>query len=417
MANQYNTSDQAFLFKETWSDLSFNSYNSATPILSRVRKKFDLQGLKDHVAIPLGPAGGIGGLVNGYLPQGRGSSGGQMEITAKDVVGIATIDRKAMKASMTDKGSFVRFTKEPVERCVESYNTVCNILWHGNGTGNFATTDTTGYVSGGASAPVIQFSAATFHERWFPKNLQFNFANSGDTGVEDGLFAVTSVDATNRRVTFARESGTFDLSSGTNADSRKIYLQNMFKAAPMGLEGTVMKSSGTIYTLAYDATSWGSLVIDAAGKPPSVQLLNSAFSQQSTRVEDGRLPNVILTSPEVYSILQDIWEPTKRIMLMPRDQKLTKASGFGISGLLYETLEGQEVAIVKDKHCWKDRIYGLYDETMYMHHLPDQGWWDEDGKVFMRVDGRPWYSGTYGGYFENVINPQYQLAIDNLGIS
>jgi hypothetical protein len=79
----YNQTDQAYLFKETWSDISRNHYNSDTPILARVKKKYDLQGLKDHVAVPLGMAGGVGGLTNGYLPDGGSESGDQMEIVAK----------------------------------------------------------------------------------------------------------------------------------------------------------------------------------------------------------------------------------------------------------------------------------------------------------------------------------------------
>lgn len=417
MTQYYNTSDQAYLFKETWSDISRNSYNSATPILARIKKKYDLQGLKDHVAVPLGPAGGVGGLVNGYLPEGGSPSGDQMEIVAKDVVGVAIMDRKAMKAAMTDKGAFVRFTQEPVRRCVESYDTLCNILAHGDGTGLAGTAHTTGYVSGGAAAPVIQFNTS-FHERLFPKNFQFNVGNAASpTGVEDGLFKVTSVDATNRRVTFSRVSGTFDLSSGTNADSRGFYFQNMFNSAPSGFESTVMKTSGNIYTIPYDSTSWGSYIYDAASAPPSVQMLNKVMNQQSTRVDPGCLPDFLLTSPEVWSILSDMWEPKKTIMLQPRDKALATAPGFGIAGLSYTTPEGKDIPIVADKHCVKDRIYGLFSDAMYMHHLPDQGWWDEDGKVFMRVPGRPWYSATYGGYYENVFNPQFACVWDNLGIS
>lgn len=411
----YSSTDQAYLFKETWSDISKNCYNSATAILSRVKKKYDLQGVKDHVAIPQGPAGGIGGLTNGYLPEGGGDSGGVIEITAKDVVGVAVIDRKAMKQAMTDKGAFVRFTQQPVQKCVESYDTAVNILWHGDGTGRFGRlAAASAYVSGGATAPVLEFTSASFHERWFPKNFQFNIGNAGDTNVEDGIFKVTSVDATNRRVTFSRTSGTFDCSGGVN--DRYVYLQNMFKNAPQGLEGTVMATTGTIYTLAYDASSWGSFQYDANGAPPSVSMINYVYSQQSVRVDPGNYPNLLLTSPEIWAILADIWEPTKRMMLMPRDKSLS-APAFGISALSYETLEGKNIPIVADKHSKKNRIYFLFDEVMYMHHLPDQGWWDEDGKVFLRVSGRPWYAGTYGGYFENVLNPTFMAVIYNIGIT
>jgi hypothetical protein len=412
----YNATNQDFWFKETYSGPTKNSYNSATAILMRINKRYDLTGVKDHVMVPLGPAGGVGGLVNGYLPEGGSPTGDQMEIISKDVVGRAVIDRKAMKQSASDKGAFIRATKEPVKLCVESYNTLCNILAHGNGDGKFGTTHTTGYVSGTAAAPVIQFDTA-FHERWFPKNFQFNFGNAAGTGVEDGLFKVTSVDATNRRVTFARVTGTYDLTSGTNADSRGVYIQNMFGAAPSGFENTIMKTSGNIYTIPYDATSWGAYIYDAASAPPSVQMLNKVMNQQSTRVDQGGLPDFLLTSPEIWSILADMWEPTKRIMLKPRDKDLAEAPGFGIAGLSYTTPEGKDIPIVVDKHCVKDRIYGLCSDAMYMHHLPDHGWWDEDGKVFLRVEGRPWFAATYGGYYENVFNPQFACVWDNLGIS
>ncbi len=411
----YNATEQAFLFKQTWSGISKNHYNSATPILSRVNKKYDLTGIKDHVALPLGSAGGIGGLTNGYLPEGGSESGDQIEITAKDVVGVAVIDRKAMKQSMSDKGSFVRFTQRPVQKCVESYDTAVNILWHGDGTGVFGTTaSASAFSSGTAAQPVILFDT-NFMERWFPKNFQFNFANAGNTGIEDGLFKVLTVNKANRTVTFQRISGTFDLSSGTNANSRKVYLQNMFKNAPMGLEGTVMATTGTIYGVAYDETSYASYQYNAAGAPPSVQMINQVFSQQSVRVDEGNLPNMILTSVEIMAILRDIWEPNKVIQLSPRDPSIKDAPAFGIAGLSFVTPEGKEIAIVGDKHCRKDRMYFLNDDTMYMHHLPDQGWWDEDGRVFLRVSGRPFYSATYGGYFENVINIQFQAVIYNIG--
>jgi hypothetical protein len=322
-----------------------------------------------------------------------------------------------MKSAMTDKGSFARFTQRPVQKAVESYDTGANILWHGDGTGRLTKTKTTGaYISGGATTPVIECDATEFFERWLPKNFQVNIGNSGDTGVEDGVFKITAVDVANKRVTFLRTSGTFDLSSSTNANARWVYLQNMFKNAPQGFEGTIMVTSGNIYTIPYDSQNWGALIYDALSAPPSVQMLNYVFNQQITRVDASDLPNFILTSPEIWAILSDLMEPSKRIAMSPRDKSLTTEAGFGFAALSYTTPGGKNIPIVADKHCRKNRIYGLYDEVMYMHHLPDQGWWDEDGKVFLRVPNRPWFSATYGGYYEDVIHPTFQIAIKNVGI-
>lgn len=418
----YNMTDQAFLFKETWSELSKNHYNSATPILSRVKKKYDLQGIKDHVAVPLSEAGGVGGLVNGYLPEAGGEEGDQMEIVAKDQVGIAKIDRKAMKASLTSRGAWEQFTVRPVKKCVESYDTVCNILWHGNGTAKICKTHTTGYVSGTAAAPVLQIATTggptvQFFERWLVRGHQINISNAAFTAVEDAVYTIKSVDITNSRVTLARISGSYDLTAGTNADSRWLVWQNMFNAAPQGLFGTVSATSGNIYTIPYDADVWGSYRYNANGAPPSVSMLTHVFSVHGTRIPEECEPDFILTSPEIWALLADIPELQKTIMLQPRDKNLKVEYGFGIAGLTFTTPTGKNIPIVPDKHCWKSSMYGLYSDSMYMHHLPDHGWWDEDGRVFLRVPQRPWYSATYGGYYENVLHPTFQFEIHDLHYS
>lgn len=414
----YSIDNHAFLFKETYSDISVNHYNSATAILSRVRKRYDLAGVKDHISIPLGPDGGFGGTNNGYLPTANGESGDQMEITAKDVFQRARINHKAMKAAMSDKGAFVRFTTRPVQKAVEGYATGCNILWHGDGTGRISKTKaSSAYISGGAAAPVIEMDSTLWVERWWTKNQLVNIGNSGDTTIEDALFSVTSVDAANKRVTFARVQGTFDVSASTNADARYIYFQNMFKDAPEGIESTIMVATGSIYAIPYDAQSWGSLVYDADGAPPSSSMLNYVFNQQTTRVDDSDLPDFLLTSPEIWAILSDIPEYQKRINLMPRDKNLKAEYGFGIAGLSYTMPNGKVIPLVPDKHCKTNRIYGLNSDMMYMYHLPDHGWVDDDGRVFMREANRLWYEGTYGGYFQNVVHPTFQIAIKNIGIS
>jgi hypothetical protein len=416
----YNMSDQAFLFKETWSEISKNHYNSDTPILARVKKKYDLQGVKDHVSVPLTESGGVGGLVSGYLPEAGGETGDQMEITAKDLVAVARMDRKAMKSALTDKGAWEKFTVRPVKKTVESYDTVCNILWHGDGTGRLCQTAADGYVSGGATAPILQIASTggptiEFFERWLIRGHQINIGNAADSTVEDGIFTITAVDVANKRVTLKRVSGSLDLSSGTNADGRYVYIQNLFKAAPMGLFGTVSATSGNIYTIPFDADVWGSLRYDAAGAPPSVSLLNYVANVHSTRIPDECFPDFILTSPELWAEFANIPELQKAIQLMPRDGKLTTEYGFGFAGLSFTTPSGKVIPIVKDKHCWKNKLYGLYSDSMYMHHLPDHGWWDEDGRVFMRVPNRPWYEGTYGGFFENVLHPTFQFEIYGMG--
>lgn len=413
--NTFSVANNAFWFKETYSERSLNSYNSDFPLDSQAVKKYDFQGTKDHVAVPLSEAGGIGGMVNTYLPEGGSDSGEQMEIEVKDHVGVAVVERKAMKAAMTDRGAFVRFTAMPVEKCVESYNTISNILWHLDGNARLARGAASGaYVSGTADEFVMGLLTTTFHERRLPIGHLVELGNSGDTGTEDAIYRIKSVDKTNSRVTLTRKKGSFDATTGVN--SRYVYIQNMFQAGPMGLEGTVMATSGNIYTIPYDASNWGALIYDAVGAPPSISMLNAQMNLQSVRVPKKAMPSFLLTSPEIVAILSDIKEGDKTY-LMPRDKNLTVEAGFGIAGLSYTMPDSDKVIpIVADKHCQKDRIYGLYSDSIYKHHLPDHGWWDDDGQVFMRVPGRPLYSATYGGHYQNVIHPTFAVVWDNLGL-
>lgn len=417
----YNLTDNASLFKETYSEISRNHYNGDTILLSQIKKSYDLQGLKDHVSIPLGMARGVGGGVGGYLPEGGSESGSQIEITAKDVYGRAVVSRKSMKAAMTDRGAFVRFTKRPVEQCVLSYDNFCNMILHGEGYGRIGKTYTTGYVSGGATAPILQMLRTTSEStnQWFPRRLEenelINIGDSGDTGTEDGLFKITAVDETNYRITLSRVSGSYDLSSGTNADSRFLYVQRTWHAMPQGLESIVMATSGTLYGVAY-SRRWSSLLQDCSGAPISIPLINDLVNRQITRVGKGFGPNLILTSPEIWAQLADQHENQKRYTLQPRDKGLRGNANFSFQGIEYVTPDGQVIGIMSDRHCISTRLYALNTDFIEMHHMPDQGWFDEDGRVFQRVANKDEYEARYGGYWECVIHPTYQCALYNLGV-
>lgn len=418
----YSISNNASLFKETYSEISKNHYNSDTVLLSQVKKSYDLQGLKDHISIPLGMARGVGGGVSGYLPQGGSESGAQIEITAKDVYGRAVVTRKAMKAAMTDKGSFVRMTKRPVEQCVLSYDNFLNLLMHGDGTGRIGKTKTTtAYVSGTASAPVIELNYTTSEStnQWFPRWLEenelVNIGNSGDTDVEDGLFKITAVDETNKRITLSRVSGSFDLTSGTNANARYIYVQNTFKAMPQGFASIIMNTSADMYGVPY-SRKWSSLQQDASGAPASIPMLNDIVNKQITKVGKGSGTNLIITSPEIFAQFQDMSENQKRYTLSPRDKSLAANATFSFEGVAYTTPEGKTIGIMPDRHCLSTRIYGLNTDYLELVHMPDQGWFDEDGRVFQRVADRDEYEARYGGYLEFVIHPTYQWVIYNLGV-
>lgn len=411
----YSIANNGSLFKEVYSEISRNHYNGDTVLLSQVKKSYDLQGTKEHVSIPLGMARGVGGGVGGYLPEGGSESGSLIDITARDVYGRAVVSRKSMKAAMTDKGAFVRMTKRPVEQCVLSYDNFLNMLMHQDGTGRVGRTHTTGYVSGGATAPVLQMLTTEWWPRWLEENELINIGNSGDTGTEDGLFKITSVDETNLRITLSRVSGSYDLSSGTNANSRYLYVQRTFKSMPQGFESIIMNTSASMYGVAY-GRRWSSLQYNAASAPISIPMINDVCNRQITRVGKGYGPNLILTSPEIWAQLADQHENHKRYTLQPRDKGIRGNANFSFAGLEYVTPDGRVIGIMADRHCKPTRLYLLNTDFIELMHMPDQGWFDEDGRVFQRVADKDEYEARYGGYLECVIHPTYQAVIYGVGV-
>lgn len=399
-------------FKQDYFPASDNLFATSTELLSQIEIRSDLTGTKSIIAVPTGPDGGFGGLNSSYYPEASSDSAEQIEITSKPIFHTSRVELKAIKASQSRRGSYWPVMTRAVQNAVKTTGFMTDlVMFVGSNARVGQCAAASAYVSGGATSPVIEFASGSFNHRRFYKNMLLEFGNSGDTAVEDGVFKVVSVSRSTRRVTFSRVKGTFDPSGGVN--SRYMYIQNMFKNAPTGLEDVVEATSGTLYTLAYDEQYWAPLKIDAGNRPFSVELLNYVYAEQYSRVDKEFAPNLVVVNYDLWAQIATDRENFKTIQLKPRGNG-KPAVETGYSAIQHVTSEGKTVDIVGAKHMAPRKMYLLNTSQIVQHRLPDFGWVNDDGIVYLRTPRQPYIEAQYGGWIENFINPTFQCFVDNV---
>lgn len=413
-AGSYSFTSQDKYFKDDYWEASKNAFAVSTELLSQITERSDLTGRKSIIAIPTGPDGGFGGLNSGYYVDGSPDTVEQISVEAKDIFSTCKVHLKAISASKNKKGAYWPIMTRSVQNTVKMHGVYSDLLMFvGKNARIGLTKSTTAYISGGDTDPVIEFDAATFNHRRFYKNQLLNIGNSTDTGVEDAEYKVVTVSRATKQVTFKRTQGSFSISTSTSANDRYFYVANMFKAGPHGLEDVVEATAGSLYGLTYDAMYWGSLRIDAGNRPFSVELLNYCYAEQCSRVDKENAPSIIVVNYDLWAQISTDREHFKTIDLKPRGNG-KPAVETGFSAISYVTSEGKEVQIVGMKHMAPKKMYLLNTQMISRHTMPDYGWVEDEGVVFLRTGRQPYIEAQYGGFTENFIHPTFQCVVDNI---
>lgn len=417
---QFSLATATNLFKINYYKKSENVYNSANVLQGRVKKKYDFTGKNRFIAIPSSFSGGVG---SGSLPQPGVANYSDALIYSKKVYATCQIDREAMKASADDQGSFVRATKEVVQKCVESYMRNGSRILFGDGTGILGRGDATGTnVSGAGSTGspyIVEIPLAAWNEaNWEERDLVQVVTGISDSptlgaggAMEATLLEIVAVDVANRRISLVGTSTRLAALTTANpmAATDAIVMQGSYMADPMGLKGIVDASSGTIYNVAF-ARRWSATVKNALGSGLITDMMNELMLE--TERKSGKAPNMIVTSYTQYRKLLNLLEDHKRYNLPARESSLKGVVSF--SGIEFMSTRGP-IGVFADRFCDADRMYFLNDEQIEVHHRPGFGWFDDDGTVFLRTSGDA-YEARYGGYYENYIVPSFQACLKGLAI-
>lgn len=409
------------LFKINYYKKSENVYNSANVLQGRIKKKYDFTGKNRFIATPMSFSGGVGAAT---LPQPGVATYSDALIYSKKVYATCQIDREAMKASADDQGSFVRATKEVVQKCVESYMRNGSRILFGDGTGILGRGDATGTKVTGAgttgspyvvSIPLANWNEANWEERDLVQVVT-GITDSPTTGaggaMATDLLEIVAVDVALRLISLVGTSarlGTLVSGNIPMAATDAIVMQGSYMADPMGLKGIVDASSGSLYNIPV-ARRWSATVKAAGGSGLVTDMMNEVMLE--TERKSGKAPNMIVTSYTQYRKLLNLLEDHKRYQLPARDAALKGVVSF--SGIEFMSTRGP-IGVFADRFCDADRMYFLNDEQIEVHHRPGFGWFDDDGTVFLRTSGDA-YEARYGGYYENYIVPSFQACLKGLAI-
>jgi len=393
----FNLTSQSALFKTKFGKLSENAYNSANVMLGTMKKEYNFTGEDMKVAVPTFFAGGVGA---GSLPTANPASAAKATLTAKRVYSVTEIEREALKASSNDEGAFVEAMKWNVQKSVESYNRFASFIMFGDGTAALGTANAN--ATNTAAEPFIVISSATWKEGNWEENDYINW------GTDASVFRIDIVVPATRQIRMTRISGTLDLTTG--GSGLIAYMQNSKDKVPNGLKGVCDATSGNLYGVAV-ARRWQAAQIAAGGAGVSADVLNELIIRVQARC--GKAPKKLVTSFTQYRKILNFLENQKVYMVDPRASELKGKVSF--AGIEYMSNAGP-IGIFSDRMCEDDRVYAVNTDFITAYHRPDFGWFDDDGTVFLRLEGSDAYSARYGGYYENYIIPSFQGVVTGLSI-
>lgn len=415
----YSTSTESNLMKVKYGALIEKQFNMSSVIFGRAKRSLDFVGSQIERPVIQSIGGGVGA---GSIPTANHNKIGKATITSKKVYAVASVDRESMKASKSDEGAFVQFTKFPVKIAVDSFNRNLERMLVRNDVagagaliaGHASNSNVTGAGSSG-DPYLVNFSQAS---NYFP--AEFEALEEGDlvnVNSETTALEVVSVAVT---VSNGYATGVVGLvgtstrlaalaGAGPFVAADKLYMQGSKDAEMFGLKGILAASSSTLYGISV-GRRWQAYQ-KAASAAVSTDLLNDVIL--NLKRQCGEAPNLILAPYHQYIKILNLMEDQKSINLPVRDSKLKAQISF--SAIEYIGPDGA-IPVVPSRFMDGDKIYFLNDNHMEICLRPGGfDWFDEDGTVFLRDSGDT-YSARFGGYGQFFVNPHFQAALTSLSM-
>lgn len=395
----FGITEAAELFKTDFKDYQEAVYNKDILLWGQI-ESVPMTG--DETEFPF-PFGYNGGNSSGRLPAKRVAEYKTCKFSHKKVYAAADVKRDAMAASMSNKGAFVKFMEEPMEKIKEGFTWNMNRILHGNGDGSLGTISAIYDQSGG----LYRLTISNMKEANFEEGMFVNI----ETGNTD-LFEITEVDPDNSYVYVQREAG------GTQVPSTDtIFMQRSENNDPHGLKEICDATSATKYNIATSDRKWQAYQVAAGGVTITPQLLNQVYLRQQKRVGKARSGNMGLLSYIQYEKLLNQLEDSKRydtVKLSPKDKRFGDIS---FSGIVYHGNAG-DLMIFPERFVEDDRFYLLNTDFIKKYEMPKSGFVTEDtGKPFLRSQDEDMFEIRWAWYGQLFIVPTYQAVVTGLSTS
>lgn len=410
MAN-YNLTTATGVFKTKYIRMSRDMFNSENVVLAKIKRNDEFVGDQALISVPTSFGGGRG---SGVIPRANVTQYQKMLITAKKLYAIIEIDNEAIKASQTDEGAFVRLSKEPVKRGVQSWQAnLSRMLFNdtvtANGNGRLGISSATTAVTVSAGVYTVTFDKAGANPvQWKQANWEVKDYVNATLVAGTAEYEVTGVapafSATQATITLTQTNGSsFNLATPPGT-AISFYMQNSKDQDATGLRGALLATSGSLYniTVGYRWQAPSQLTNSSLGITPD--LLN----QQALDIKYafGENHDMFVTSFVQYRKLLNQLEDQKRYMIVESRNDGPKGK-FSFQALEFMADTGP-IPVIAERFVEDDTLYSLNSDFIEFHARPDGGWVEDPtmgGSIFRLSPTNDTWQARYAVYGEFGIMP------------
>ncbi len=408
MAN-YNLTTATGVFKTKYIKMSRDMFNSENVVLAKVKRNDAFVGDQALISVPTSFGGGRG---TGTIPRANVTAYQKMLITAKKLYAIIEIDNEAIKASQTDEGAFVRLSKEPVKRGVQSWQAnlsrqLFNDSLVTNGNGRLGISSSTTAITASAGVYTVTFATAAANPvNWKQANWETKDYINASLVAGTAEYEVTGVNpvasATTATVTLQQTNGS--LFALTGQLSCSFYMQNSKDQDATGLRGALLATSGTLFNVPVGYRWQASSQLTSLNVGITPDLLN----QQALDIKYafGENHDMFVTSFVQYRKLLNQLEDQKRYMIVESRNAGPKGK-FSFQALEFMADTGP-IPVIAERFVEDDTLYSLNSDFIEFHARPDGGWVEDPtmgGSIFRLSPTNDTWQARYAVYGEFAIMP------------
>ena len=400
----YNLSTAQGVFKTKYLRMSRDMYNSDNAILAKCKRNDSFVGEDALISVPTSFGGGRG---SGVIPRPNATNYARMRLNAKKLYAIIEIDNEAIKASQTDEGAFVRLSREPVKRGVQSWQAnLSRMLFNDATTSSAVGNGALGTFSGNQTLVSPNVYDCTILTTGTTPWKQANFETKDYVNVnsDSALFEVTNVTPATRAVRLSQVDGATLALSSIGAGTHVIYMQNSKGNDATGLKGVLLATSGALYQINVGYRWQAPYQNTAVNVGITPDLLNEGML--TVKYAFGETPDLLATSFVQYRKLLNQLEDQKRYMIVESRNDGPRGK-FSFSALEFMSDVGP-VPVIAERFVEDDTLYFLNSDFIEFHARPDGGWVEDPtmgGSIFRMSPTNDTWQARYAVYGEWAITP------------
>lgn len=341
---------------------------NASPLLARFRRtEMDIYGKDIKKLVRYGINGGISaGTEAGSLPNAGSSHYATLHGTLRNLYGTIEITDKAIRASAHSEGAFVSLLNDEMNGLIRSASFNFGRMLFGDGTGKLATIT-------GSSSNVYYLDSV----RNIVEGMVVDVLNTARASVVSAR-TISNVDYEKKAITLAD-------TVITSPEGFTITVQDSKDLEITGL-GAIFKSTGTIYGITRDNSSWFKPIIKTEVGDITEMKVQAAIDEVEER--SGSKINFIVCS---WGVRRALFNAMANLRAM---EPMILEGGF-------KAVSFNGIPVVADRFCPEGTMYLLNTDDFAIHQLCDWQWLDgEDGKILRQTAGKAIFTATLVKYAE-----------------